>query len=260
MLYVPNFRIRTQLGIEALARGEEIFFYLPGYRWEYQVSNYGRVWSVPRRVRKRCGTRPIGGHFMKELLLDKGYKSIKLGKGPLAGPTGVHRIVLETFAGPKPENLQCRHLDGNPGNNKMDNLVWGTAKENSQDRIRHGTQARGEDNGNAKLQDADISEIHQLYTSGLTFDEIGGRYGVSGEAVRFVITGQTFKHCQPETKAKPRPSGFQPRNRAKGKLTEEMRIQIRLAFEAGVSYNDIAIRFRVSYPTIWNFINGKSYC
>lgn len=49
----------------------------------------------------------------------------------------VHSLVLEAFTGPCPEGMEARHLDDNPTNNRLENLVWGTRSENSQDAIRN---------------------------------------------------------------------------------------------------------------------------
>ncbi len=63
-----------------------------------------------------------------------GYLTVKIqGK-----PRTVHRLVLEAFVGPCPPGMQCRHLDGNPANNRLENLAWGTHAENAADKIRHG--------------------------------------------------------------------------------------------------------------------------
>lgn len=48
-------------------------------------------------------------------------------------------MVAEMFI-PNPNNLPVvRHLDGNPTNNVVWNLAWGTAKDNYEDAVRHGT-------------------------------------------------------------------------------------------------------------------------
>jgi HNH endonuclease len=47
----------------------------------------------------------------------------------------VHRAVLMAFDRlPRPGEV-CRHLDDNPANNRLENLKWGTKKENAADRI-----------------------------------------------------------------------------------------------------------------------------
>lgn len=51
----------------------------------------------------------------------------------------VHRIVLMAFIGmPTADKPICRHLDGDPTNNRVENLCWGTYSENNCDRARHG--------------------------------------------------------------------------------------------------------------------------
>jgi hypothetical protein len=46
---------------------------------------------------------------------------------------------LWAFTGENPADLETRHMDGNPGNNALGNLAFGTASENAHDRVRHGT-------------------------------------------------------------------------------------------------------------------------
>ncbi len=51
----------------------------------------------------------------------------------------VHQLVLGAFVGPCPIGMECRHLDGNPSNNFLSNLRWGTHLENMEDMRRHGS-------------------------------------------------------------------------------------------------------------------------
>jgi hypothetical protein len=52
----------------------------------------------------------------------------------------MHRLMLETFRGPRPKGQECRHLDDNKHNWRIENLKWGTRFENGQDRVRNGKQ------------------------------------------------------------------------------------------------------------------------
>ena len=54
----------------------------------------------------------------------------------------VHRLVLETFVGPCPDGMETRHLNGDPSDNRLANLAWGTPKENHTDKVRHGRGVR----------------------------------------------------------------------------------------------------------------------
>jgi hypothetical protein len=75
----------------------------------------------------------------------------------------IHRLVL-TYFGRKPtKNEQCRHLDGNKQNNHISNLKWGTSKQNSNDKKKHGTQCFGETVSGSKLTDTTVKDIVRLY-------------------------------------------------------------------------------------------------
>lgn len=51
----------------------------------------------------------------------------------------VHQLVAEAFIGPRPAGLVTRHKDGDPSNARLDNLHYGTQRENMLDRLGHGT-------------------------------------------------------------------------------------------------------------------------
>jgi hypothetical protein len=51
----------------------------------------------------------------------------------------VHRLVLEAFVGPCPEGMVGCHNDGDPLNNRLDNLRWDTPSNNERDKWVHGT-------------------------------------------------------------------------------------------------------------------------
>ena len=102
-----------------------------GFEDYYEVSDHGNV-----RTLRRKGTRggPLAQHPNH-----RGYLTVNLRAGGKRLHRGVHRLVIEAFIGPPPEGTECRHLDGDSTNNLVGNLAWGTASENSYDRVRHGT-------------------------------------------------------------------------------------------------------------------------
>ena len=51
----------------------------------------------------------------------------------------VHRLVLEAFVGTCPDLHEGCHRDGDPRNNTVVNLYWGTRSANNYDKVRHGT-------------------------------------------------------------------------------------------------------------------------
>lgn len=110
----------------------------------YEVSSMGRVRSLDRMVasaRSRSGHRLSKGRVLK-FGKSRQYHNVTLqdtegGRGKKTFT--VHSLVLTVFIEPRPEGLDVRHLDGNPTNNVVSNLTWGTKSENMRDKDIHGT-------------------------------------------------------------------------------------------------------------------------
>ncbi len=148
----------------------------------------GTCWT--RMVR---GKKPrIGPHWrqLNPKPNGDGYKEIKV----CGRRTYFHQAVLTTFRGPAPAGTECRHLDGNPLNNRLDNLEWGTRKENCQDTVAHGRSLRGERSKQAKIDREQVLEIRQLYQAGMTMDEIAAVFKLTQQGVSNIVRGKTWPH------------------------------------------------------------------
>jgi hypothetical protein len=106
----------------------------------------------------------------------------------------VHRVILLSFIGPCPTGLQCRHGNGKRNDNRLDNLSWGTQSENEIDKRLHGTAQIGERNGMARLQDADVILIRQLYESGHRVGELARMFDETHPTISRIIARKTYKH------------------------------------------------------------------
>lgn len=98
---------------------------------DYEVSDQGRVRSYKGkspRILRPC-VNPLGYH----------NQTLSVGGRPLF--TTAHVLVMTAFVGPRPKGMDIRHLDGNPANNALTNLRYGTRAENMQDKRLHGTNA-----------------------------------------------------------------------------------------------------------------------
>ena len=81
-----------------------------------------------------------------------GYPCVKLNLDGRAKKIAVHRLVAAFHLPPPAEaQTQIRHLNGNKSDNRAANLLWGTASENAQDRIAHGTD-RAAENGRVSAE------------------------------------------------------------------------------------------------------------
>lgn len=108
---------------------DEVWKDVVGYEGLYQVSNYGRVKSLPRTRICQGIVMPVKG---KEISLcnRRGYKMLCLYKDGSKKIASVHRLVAEAFI-PNLEDKPCvDHIDGNRSNNFYNNLRWCTYKEN----------------------------------------------------------------------------------------------------------------------------------
>ena len=80
-------------------------------------------------------------HYVRKHKGDKqGHINVRIkGNAGEAKEPYIHRLVAKTHI-PNPNNLPIvRHLDDNPSNNCIDNLAWGTQKDNHNDSVRNGT-------------------------------------------------------------------------------------------------------------------------
>ena len=101
----------------------------------YEVSDCGRVRSFKRRT-----PNILAGGTTKA-----GYRTVQLSQHGSARTFYVHRLVLLAFVGPAPAAAVTRHLDGDPSNNHLTNLAYGTYSENLADAVDHGTYSNGRD-------------------------------------------------------------------------------------------------------------------
>lgn len=105
----------------------------------YEASNLGRIRSVDRVLINSAGVqRNWRGRIRVLTTRDGGYQTVWI-QGIVHD---VHRLVASAFHGPRPSGLVTRHLNGNPADNRPENLAYGTISENVRDEVRHGTHAK----------------------------------------------------------------------------------------------------------------------
>lgn len=121
-----------------------------------------------------------------------GYRTVVLHHTGLARRFSVHRLVCEAFHGPAPEGYQAAHLDGNPMNNSAANLAWKTAKQNTADKISHGTHQAGENHPRARLTAEQVAALRAMQGQGQSQRAMARHFGISQTHVCHILRGERW--------------------------------------------------------------------
>lgn len=104
----------------------EIWKDIKGYEGMYQVSNFGRVASLPRQFAKSKSIR-----ILKTLFTKDKYCTVGLCKNSIVRQITIHRLVAITFIENNDQSkIQVNHIDSNRINNYVSNLEWVSKREN----------------------------------------------------------------------------------------------------------------------------------
>ena len=109
---------------------ETIWKPILNYEGFYEISNKGDIKSVDRIVLSKTN-RFCKGKILKQNIDKYGYKTIQLYKNGQRKALFVHRLVLSSFIGFIENKIQVNHINGVKNDNKLNNLEWVTAKENT---------------------------------------------------------------------------------------------------------------------------------
>ena len=150
---------------------------IPGYEGKYQVSNLGRVKSLPGGRRK--------GSVLSPGRSSTGYRTVVLWSAGRGKSWQVQSLVLAAFVGPQPEGSYIRHLDDDKTNNRLCNLCYGTPTQNYQDVYAAGHTHR-------KLTRDAVLDIRQALNHGADKYALAAQYGVCERVIRNIRAGRTF--------------------------------------------------------------------
>jgi len=148
----------------------------------YKVYEGGRVWSY------------VSGKFLKPFTNERGLPIY--GFGWHGVQISMSRLLLTTFVRPPKQGEKALHWDDDPSNNALDNLRWGTDKDNKDDSKRNGTRAFGERMGTAKLTEKQVLEIINSPKYYGYARDLAKRFGVKKGTVVDIKRGLWWAHLR----------------------------------------------------------------
>ena len=159
----------------------------------YMASSMGRIMKVPyisadvAPVKRQYGGVPTCGVWDKETrryvahLDGKNYK--------------IARLVCEAFHGqPQADKTYCLHLDENSANNRPENLMWGTQKENLAATGYRGSIAQRKRQDLRKLTKNDARTIRDRIARGETAAKLAREFSISAGYASRIASG----HAHPD--------------------------------------------------------------
>jgi len=138
------------------------------------------------------GSRKQSGHLTVTLVYMSKDRQTRIKKTKY-----IHQIVLETFLGPCPEGMEACHFpDRNPANNHINNLRWGTHRDNYRDAVKHGTLGKvGEKHPGAKLTEKEAQMVLNDCRPGQE-NEYAEALNVTRTTIEGIMKRRIWKHLK----------------------------------------------------------------
>ena len=168
--------------------------------------HYKRFW-------RHGSTEPLLNMGMGETPKDKFWSRVKIGGQDECWPwiaglrsfgygcvsvegqsTGSHRAAWFYTHGYLP-TLHILHSCDNPPCCNPNHLREGTPRDNSDDMLTRGRQAKGESNGQSVLTTSQVLEIRRRYANGgVSHRNLAGAFGVSKTTIHLIVHREIWTH------------------------------------------------------------------
>jgi hypothetical protein len=167
----------------------EIWKDVPEYEGLYQVSNLGRIKSLPRN-----GTRN-SSRILKPRV-DLGYERVWLSKADVVKPHKISRIVASVFILNPFNKPEVNHIDGNKSNNNVNNLEWVTKSENIKHAFNTGLAKPIREQKHAVINYNIAHQIRVLCETGMKQVDIARKFNITPQLVSSVKLNKSWSQCE----------------------------------------------------------------
>jgi hypothetical protein len=163
----------------------------------YFAGDDGHIYSDVKRTRGGGGEVSCEPYPVHEIQDKSGYWQVSVKVGGKWQTRTVAPLVCSAFYGTRPSRMECCHGARGKGDNRPDNIEWGTRQKNQGiDKVRDGTGRRGEKNHFAKITRGivwDIRDMDGFFSNA----EIAKALGVGVHVVYSVLTGRAWSWLGP---------------------------------------------------------------
>jgi len=153
---------------------------------DYLISTKGRCYSkITKKFLKPVRINKISTYLKFNLYSAPGVKRSKK----------IHRLVASAFLVNESSKRCVGHLNNDPTDNRLENLVYCTHAENNRYCADQGRKKKGSENHNSKLKEFEVHTIKSYLKSGLlTISELAHLFNVHYNAIYYIKSGKTWKH------------------------------------------------------------------
>jgi len=165
----------------------EIWKQIVGYENLYEISDLGRIRSLPKKGCNKLSFKKTTRDFKS------GYEIVQLYKNNKSLSLRVHTLVVKTFLGITSNRKKViNHKDGIKTNNQLKNLEVVSAKENIKHAINLGLNPIRFGNSlyNTKIKEEDLQNIVKLKKENVSNKDIAKMYNVSSTTISRIISGK----------------------------------------------------------------------
>lgn len=220
---------------------------IPGFSG-YEISNQGQVrsywkqtafassWEIGDRPSRILKTVPSGSR--------KEYRAIILCRNGQQFRRRIARLVALAFLGPCPEGLEVCHNDGNPQNDRLNNLRYDTHKSNMEDASRQTKWPNGEAHASSQHTNEFAKQLRKDFASGISTSDLARKYNLLRQQVSGIVYGHIYKDASGPV--------------AKSTLLSDDKIEeIRRKRVAGASLKELAKTYGLSVSGVSRIASGQ---
>jgi hypothetical protein len=165
----------------------------PGYevsnrglvRSYWQRGNFADKWKIGNEPNRILKTVPAGSkkEYRAVVLCRDGHKFLRR----------IAPLVALVFLGPRPDGLEVCHNDGDPTNDRLDNLRYDTHKSNMEDASRQTQWPSGEAHAQSQHTNEFARQLRKQFGAGISTPHLAQEYNVLTQTVSNIVYGHIYK-------------------------------------------------------------------